>query len=80
MPGMSTKVEQIVEQSRQLSRGELAELVDLLTIEIAAEPSPEHEAAWVHETQRRLDEIRSGKVPAIPGEEVMARARKIVGL
>jgi inner membrane protein len=32
------------------------------------------------EVRRRLDEIRSGKVQAVPGEEVMARARKLVGL
>ena len=77
---MSTKVEQIVEQTRQLSRGELAELVDLLTVEMYAEPSPEHEAMWVQEAERRLEELQSGKVKVVPGEEVMARARKAVGL
>jgi putative addiction module component (TIGR02574 family) len=38
------------------------------------------EEAWGREIDRRLDELESGKVQAIPGEEVMARVRRIVGL
>ncbi|MCM3877748.1 MAG: addiction module protein [Thermoanaerobaculia bacterium] len=33
------------------------------------------EAAWVEEAERRLAEMRSGKVKGIPGEQVFARAR-----
>lgn len=33
------------------------------------------EAAWVDEAERRLAEMRSGKVKGIPGEQVFARAR-----
>lgn len=80
MRAMPTKVEEIVAQTRQLSREELAELVDLLTVEMSAEPSPEHEAMWVQEAERRLEELRSGRVKAVPGEDVLARARKAVGL
>ncbi len=77
---MPTKVERIVEQTRQPSRSELAELVDLLTVEMYAEPSPEHEAMWAQEAERRLAELSSGKARAVPGEEVLARARKTIGL
>ena len=44
------------------------------------EPDAENDAAWAEEVERRLAEIRSGKVKPIPGEEVMARGRKLVGL
>jgi len=77
---MSPKIEQLVEQSRQLSREERAELVDRLTIEMCSEDGPEYAAEWVQEAERRLGELNSGKVRAVPGDEVMARARKIVGL
>lgn len=35
-------------------------------------PDPEIDELWSVKIQRRLDEIRSGKVQAIPGEQVMA--------
>ena len=36
--------------------------------------------AWGDEAMRRLEEMESGKVKGIPGEQVMAEIRKIVGL
>ena len=77
---MPMTVEQIVEESRQLQPEQLAELLDRLTVELHETPDPEIDQLWADEAERRLDEIRSGKVKAIPGDEVMARARKIVGL
>jgi hypothetical protein len=73
-------LDQIVKESRQLPREQLVELVDRLTFELHEEPDPSHDAAWAEVVQRRLDEIRTGKVKAVPGEEVMAKARKLVGL
>lgn len=77
---MSLTLEQIVAEARQLPREQVAELVDRLTFELHDEPAAENDVAWAEEAERRLAEIRSGKVKPIPGEEVMARARKIVGL
>jgi putative addiction module component (TIGR02574 family) len=37
------------------------------------------DAAWRQETRRRVAELESGVVTGIPGEEVSARIRKIVG-
>lgn len=34
--------------------------------------------SWVAEAQRRLNEIRSGKVKTVPAEEVLARVRTLV--
>ena len=33
------------------------------------------EAAWVEESERRLADMREGRVNGIPGEQVFARAR-----
>ena len=40
---------------------------------------PETQAAWKTEVDRRVQEIQSGKLQGIPGEEVFARVRKIIG-
>ena len=77
---MSLTLDQIVEETRQLPRAQVAELVDRLTFELHDGPDAETDAAWAEEVERRLAEIRSGQVQGIPGEEVMARARKLVGL
>ena len=39
-------------------------------------PDRETDELWAVEIQRRLDEIRSGQVQAIPGEQVMADFRR----
>lgn len=77
---MALTLDQIVEETRRLPREQVAELVDRLTFELRDEPDPENDAAWAEVAERRLAEIRSGRVKPIPGEEVMKRARKIVGL
>jgi putative addiction module component (TIGR02574 family) len=73
-------VQQIVNEARQLPREQMSELFDLLLAESFAQPDPEIDAAWREETRRRVTEIRSGQVQGIPGEQVMAEVRRIVGL
>ena len=72
-------LDQIVAESRLLPRDQLAELVDLLTLELHEEIDPEIENAWADEAERRLAEIRSGKVQPIPGEQVLAELRQRAG-
>lgn len=66
---------------------ELVDMVDSLPIDIKLEvidrllesisPSrKEIEDAWGEEVERRIDEVESGKVKTIPGEEVFARMRQ----
>ena len=43
-------------------------------------PDSAMDTAWAEEIKRRIDGIESGREVGIPGEEVMARVRKIVGL
>ncbi len=78
--GMSMTVDQIVAEARQLPREKKTELFDLLLVESFAQPDSEIDAAWRIETRRRIAEIESGQVQGIPGEQVMAELRQIVGL
>ncbi len=77
---MPRKVSEIVEEARQMPYGERAELIEQLIADSAKNIDPEIEKAWGDEVMRRLEEMESGKVKPIPGEQVMAEIRKIVGL
>lgn len=76
---MPRKFSEILEEARALPYGERAELIEQLIADAAKNPDPEIEKAWGDEALRRLEEMESGKVKPIPAEEVMARARKIIG-
>jgi len=77
---MPRKVSEIIAEAKQLPYGERAELVEQLIAANARDIDPKIEKAWGDEALRRLEEIESGKVKMIPGEQVMAEIRKIVGL
>jgi putative addiction module component (TIGR02574 family) len=76
---MPMTLDQIVEETRQMPEDTVAELVDRIMLAKHgaddAPPSP----AWREEIRRRVADIRSGREPGVDGEEVMARARQIVG-
>jgi putative addiction module component (TIGR02574 family) len=74
------KFSEILEEARGLPYGERAELIEQLIADSAKDVDPEIEKAWGDEAMRRLKEIEEGKVQMIPGEQVMAEIRKIVGL
>lgn len=51
------------------------ELIDHL-LESISPPQSEIDEAWKDEVERRIDEVESGKVKPVPGEEVFARLRE----
>jgi len=73
-------LKQLYAETRQLPREQAVELMDLLLIDTFSAPDPAVEDAWGREIDRRLAELESGQVQGIPAEEVMAKARKLVGL
>jgi putative addiction module component (TIGR02574 family) len=76
---VSMTLDQIVEETRQWPGDVVAELVDRIMLARHGGIEPKVDTAWHAEIQRRIDDIRSGREPGVPGEEVMARARKIIG-
>ena len=75
---MPMTLEQIVAEASHLPREQVAEVVDRLTLALHGH-EPEIETAWKEETRRRLAELETGKVQAVPGDAVSRRIRKIVG-
>ena len=64
---MNTK--QLIDEAASLPVEERAFVVDSL-LRSLNQPESEIDKIWANEAKRRLDELRSGRVKAIPGEEV----------
>lgn len=72
---MPMTLEELETEALKLSLDERIHLADKLWISADPTPEAEIEQLWVAEAERRLEELRTGKVKAIPGDVVMARAR-----
>jgi hypothetical protein len=76
---MPLTLDQIVDEARQWPDDVVAELVDRLMLARHGVSDSALSPTWSSTVSRRVQEIRSGKVPGIPGKVVSARIRKIVG-
>lgn len=76
---MALTLDQIVEEANQWPDDVVADLVDRLMLARHGVSDPALAAAWRPVVGRRVAEIREGKVAGIPGEDVSARIRQIVG-
>jgi putative addiction module component (TIGR02574 family) len=74
--------EDVLAAALSLDRKERAELAHRLIVSLDPEgeelPEAECEAAWVQESERRLQDLREGSAKEIPASEVFARARALV--
>lgn len=75
---MTQAVAHILEAIGNLSAPERAELADRLIESLACEIPPDIERAHLDEVRRRIAEVESGVVTMVPGDEVMAKARRMV--
>lgn len=75
---MSATLKQIVHDAMQLSPAQRAELADVLVESFETTPPDEVQKLWVDEANKRLAEVRSGKVKTIPGNEVLAEAHRLI--
>lgn len=68
----------ILRAAESLPAEERAKIVDSLLRSLNPADSAA-EQKWLNEAKRRLEEIRSGRVPTVPGNEVFARIRDRFG-
>jgi putative addiction module component (TIGR02574 family) len=72
MAQMTPQVSEVLEKALSLSEQERELLIDRLAESLANESAERGvEAAWDEEIKRRVDDIRSGRVETIPGEQVL---------
>ena len=72
MPQMTPQVSEVLEKALALSTQDRGLIIDRLIESLDNESSEQGvEAAWSEEIKRRVEEIQSGKVEMIPGEQVL---------
>jgi putative addiction module component (TIGR02574 family) len=72
-------LEQLTEQAMKLPASSRAALSEHLVESLAAPDATDLQRQWATEAVRRRDEIRSGAVQPLDGEQVSADVRRIVG-
>ena len=72
---MARALSEIEREIEQLSAADRAHLLKFLIEKVDAPADFFAEAAWITESERRLDEIESGKVQTYAGRAVMQEAR-----
>lgn len=76
---MPLTLEQLTVEAMQLPLESRALLADRLVESLDSPDSDEIQRLWTAEAIRRRDEIRSGQVKSIPGEQVLDEVRRLVG-
>ena len=76
---MPLTLDQLAEEAMHLPHNSRAELAEKLVESLDFPVSDELQSQWAAEAVRRRDEVRSGRVKPIPGEEVIAEMRRLVG-
>lgn len=69
-------LKKLEKQARALSPRQKAALARVLIEDLDPIVHPDAERLWIEEAQRRYDAYLAGKLTAVPGEEVMRRARR----
>jgi putative addiction module component (TIGR02574 family) len=73
---VSSQFDDLTKRIRALSPGEKAALLRELIDDLDPGQDAEVEKLWLEEAERRYAQYLRGEVEAIPGDEVMAEARK----
>ncbi len=75
---MATTVEKLAKQAMNLPTESRARLADLLVESLDGADLGHIDRLWVAEAKRRRDEVRSGKVETVPGDEALQKIRDVV--
>lgn len=80
MARVATTLEQVTEQAMALPRESRAQLADLLGESLDGEELGRIDQLWLVEAKRRRDEVRTGVVDTVPGEEALGKVRELARL
>jgi len=75
---MRLTVEQIAEEALSLPSDARALLADRLVESLDPAEDEEIRQLWINEACRRRDDVRSGRVKAIPGDVALAQVRQAI--
>ncbi|OLU29513.1 addiction module antitoxin RelB [Pseudomonas sp. PA15(2017)] len=72
-------IQKIENEALHLSRKERADLIQRLVLSLDTPTEEELRADWLAEAQLRAKELDNGSARAVPSEEVMRKARALLG-
>lgn len=73
---MPTVAKKVFEDALSLPAETRVNLVEKLLNSLNLPTQPEIDRLWAEEAERRLAELRSGKVKPVPGDKVFAKIRE----
>jgi putative addiction module component (TIGR02574 family) len=75
---MTKPARELESKALRLPRRERARLAQRLISSLDPEVDADVEKLWLQEAERRLDELKSGKVAGIPAQKVIRKARSML--
>lgn len=76
---MIRTVDRLMEEALELPSASRAQLADLLVESLDADALGRIDRLWAAEAKRRRDDVRAGRVKAIPGRQARRSLRNIIG-
>jgi putative addiction module component (TIGR02574 family) len=73
---MNTNLDQLTADAMKLPLRDRVQLAQRLVSTVDDEVEADTEALWFAEAERRLEELRSGRVQGIPSDDVFRNARE----
>ncbi|PMR72846.1 addiction module protein [Billgrantia endophytica] len=71
-------LQKIEDEALHLPKEERAQLIQRLVLSLESPSEEELRSDWLLETRRRAEELDSGSVQAVPGDDVMRKARALI--
>lgn len=71
-------LQRIENEALHLPKEERAQLIQRLVLSLDSPSEEELKADWLLEARRRAEELDSGSVQPVPGEDVMKKARALI--
>ncbi len=78
LSGIMSSVEQIMKEALALPSASRALLAEKLVESLEFDVDETQQKLWTDEAKKRRDEVRSGTVIPIPGEEALARVKQLL--
>jgi putative addiction module component (TIGR02574 family) len=75
---MTHEAAELLRKALALSENERADLASTLIDSLDTTVDENVEAAWQDEIRRRMEDLRSGKVTAVPWDDVREKARSLL--
>ena len=72
---MAKKLDKLTEEIRVLPDTEKLQLVDTILADLD-KPDPEIDKVWAEEARKRWEAYKSGRIPTVSYESVMAKHRR----